>query len=79
MKVLFLVTSSSPRKERRVKVLTHQERFAVASSVNGKTSKKNMAHRVVPQCFSLKFYCLPTTPQQNALQVCLGLNIVIPW
>ena len=26
-----------------------------------------MAHRVVSPCFSLKFYRLPTTPQQNAL------------
>ena len=28
------------------KVLTHQTRFDVASSVNGKNSKKSMAHRV---------------------------------
>ena len=40
-------------------VLTHKERFAVASSVNGR--------KVVSPCFSLKFYFIPTTPQQNAI------------
>ena len=35
-----------------------QKRFAVAS-VNGKSSKKIMAHRVVSPRFSLEFYRLP--------------------
>ena len=50
------------------------ERFTVASSVNGKTLKKSMAHRVVSPWFSLKFNRLPTTPQQNTLGVSRPLD-----
>ena len=41
--------------------------IALFLSVNGKTSKKCMAHRAVSPGFSLKFYHLPTTRCENAL------------
>ena len=49
-----------------LKVLTDQERFHIASSVNGKTLKKSIAKRHDAPCFSLKFYRLTTTPKPNA-------------
>ena len=48
--------SSVNGKTLLVKVLTHQERFAVTSLVNGKTSKKSMAKRHNSPCFFLNNY-----------------------
>ena len=42
------------KKTRRFLVLTHQERFAVASSVKGRTSQKSMAHRSKVLTFTYK-------------------------
>ena len=48
-------------------VKTHQGDFAVASSVNGKTSKISMAHRVVSSlCAMLFFQVLLFTDKNNA-------------
>ena len=50
--------------------------FHITKSVlvnGGKTSKKSLEDRIVSPYFSLKFYRLPTTSQQNALVVSMPL------
>ena len=66
-----------------IKVLTHRERFAVGSSVNGLTSKESMDDRVVSPCFTVH-----RRRHSKTLSVCLGLKatdisktvfIEFPW
>ena len=54
-------------------VLTHQERFAVASSVNGKTPKNSMTLSVVSPCFSMKVYRLHLRRYSKTHLMCLSV------